>query len=214
MNGTLFAPESRGMGRIGPGPATDALWHDTYEQFPMFVITKEQVLKLGKDPNTAARYPDEYWGLGGNAYMASMDMFHQIHCVNMLRRAAFSRYPGAETDLPNNDTFPWVHLTHCVDNLLQNLKCYGSTDMYTYSWMETFKEPWPDFSISHKCRDFGALVDWANSNAVDREKFGAMAKFPLPNDTWVWPAPWLGHGGTELGHRLDPSLNFKNHDLL
>ena len=135
-------------------------------------------------------------------------------CVNMLRRAAFSRYPGAETELPNNDTYPWVHLSHCVDNLLSNLKCFGTTDIYTYTWMETFKEPWPDFSINHKCRNYDDLLDYADAYAVDEGKFKTLIRLPLPNDTWIWPAPWLGHSDSELGHKLDPELKFKNHDLV
>lgn len=45
--------------------------------------------------------PDSYWGLGNDAYVGALHFFHQVHCLNLLRKAAFAIY-GRESS--------WYHL--------------------------------------------------------------------------------------------------------
>lgn len=40
------------------------------------VVSREQIIKLGKDPNTVLRLEDEYWGYGDDAYAVQMDIMH------------------------------------------------------------------------------------------------------------------------------------------
>ena len=75
INGTLFPTEYLSIARQRPSPEVDAAW-DVFDNIKTHVITKEQVLKIGKDPATIARFDDEYWGFGADAYMAQMDVFH------------------------------------------------------------------------------------------------------------------------------------------
>jgi len=92
VEGQLF-PRNDGtdlLGRLEPGPDTDAEWEDYEIQRP-FAITAEQVRKLGKDPETTVKYPDDY-GLGDDAYMAGLDVFHQLHCFDSIRKEAFKDY--------------------------------------------------------------------------------------------------------------------------
>jgi hypothetical protein len=116
----------------------------------------------------------------------------------LLRKAAFADYPGYDAKSDPHDKMWWIHLGHCVDILLQNLKCNANTDLLTLSWMEHRDRPWSDFSVNHQCRDFETLVKWQMENAVDRKKFDRM---PVPKDAYKWPAPWE-HPDSELGHKL------------
>jgi hypothetical protein len=111
--------------------------------------------------------------------------------------------------LPNNDTYPWVHLIHCVDTLLQNLECNANNDMLTFETIEGFPM-WPDFNVHHSCRNFESLLNWARTNTIDIEEFKVWQRKPLHEDINVWPAPWLGHGDTELGVRLATDINFSD----
>jgi hypothetical protein len=122
----------------------------------------------------------------------------QIHCLNMLRKAAFEDYPGYEPNLDAKDKMWWIHLGHCTDILLQNLQCNANTEVLTLDWVEDRQAPWPDFSVNRKCRDFDALVDWQHNNAVDADKFDAMS---APKNAFVWPAPWKKQD-YELGIKL------------
>ncbi|KAF7181872.1 hypothetical protein CNMCM7691_001169 [Aspergillus felis] len=197
LNGTLFAKPEVSIAREEPGVENDAAWAQ-YEKVLTHVVTREQILKLGKNPETVARFDNDYWGMGEDAYMVQMDVMHQIHCLNLLRKAAFADYPGYEPGLDEKDKMWWIHLGHCTDILLQNIQCNANTEFLTLNWVEDRQAPWPDFSVNRKCRDFNALVDWQRNNAVDADKFDQM---PVPKHAFVWPAPWKKQD-TELGEKL------------
>lgn len=186
INGTLFTPENPSIARQIPSPELDALWLDM-EILDTHVITKEDVIKLGKDPSTVARFDNDYWGFGDDAYMARMDVFHQIHCLNMLRKKAFSDFPGYELPPPKNFKLHWLHLGHCTDILLQNIMCNANTELLTMSWMEDQLYPYPDMSINRQCKDMNTLLKWRDEHAVDAKKYRAMRKpagvheIPLPD---------------------------------
>lgn len=75
LNGTLFALPEVSIAREEPGAENDEAWHK-FEKVLTHVVTREQILKLGKDPDTVARFNDEYWGLGDDAYMVQLDVMH------------------------------------------------------------------------------------------------------------------------------------------
>ncbi|KAJ6018703.1 hypothetical protein N7522_000770 [Penicillium canescens] len=216
LNGTLFPLPEISIARQEPSAENDAAWHQ-YEKVLTHVVTREQIIKLGKDPEKVARFDDEYWGMGDDAYMVQLDVMHQIHCLNLLRKSAFADYPGYEPEMDPKDKMWWIHLGHCTDILLQNLQCNANTEVLTLDWVEGRQAPWPDFSVNRKCRDFNALVDWQHNNAVDADKFDAVS---APKDAFVWPAPWKKQDyelGTKLGeHHMQEgevlSDPHKNHD--
>jgi len=84
-----------------------------------FPITREQVLALGKDPETAARYDNEYWGLGDDAYIAALDSQHKMHCLNEIRKNAFADYGIDAPPKKVHSKLGWIHLRHCMDMLAQ-----------------------------------------------------------------------------------------------
>ncbi|KAJ5928241.1 hypothetical protein N7466_007197 [Penicillium verhagenii] len=197
LNGTFFPLPEVSIAREEPSTDNDAIWAQ-YEKVLTHVVTRDQIVKLGKDPETVASFDDKYWGMGDDAYMVQLDVMHQIHCLNMLRKAAFADYPGYEPKLDTKDKFWWIHLGHCTEILLQNLQCNANTEVLTLAWVEDRRAPWPDFSVNRKCRDFNALVDWQHNNAVDADKFDAM---PVPKNAFLWPAPWKKQD-YELGVKL------------
>lgn len=168
-NGTLFAPPnpSKFRNELTPDPIVNDAWEDL-EFIRVFPITEEQVRKLGKDPEFAARFPEEY-GLGTEAYVGQLDVFHQIHCLNLLRHLAWAEFDRDEKVCKKPySKLHWVHVSHCTDILMQNLMCTGNLDVITFNWMETEDLPFPDFNVNHRCRDFDAIVKWQEEHTVPK----------------------------------------------
>lgn len=79
LNGTLFALPEISIAREEPGPENDAVWAQ-FEKVLTHVVTRDDIIKLGKDPDTVSRFDDEYWGLGDDAYMVQLDVMH-VSCL-------------------------------------------------------------------------------------------------------------------------------------
>lgn len=129
-NGTFWPanrPDGGSVARKMPNPADEAVWDD-WEQTIVVPVTASGIRELGKDLSTAAKLEDDVWGLGDDAYAAVLDVFHQIHCLNQLRKFAYADYYHmkiANAD-PEALTTHEVHTNHCVDILLQAIQCSGN----------------------------------------------------------------------------------------
>ena len=177
LNGTLWPPENPSWSRLEPGPEADAAW-EVWEPFIAFPITRQDVIRLGKDPDTVARFDEEYWGLGPDAYPAALDVIHEIHCINALRKVAFEDFFDETPKRRRRGEIHYIHLRHCTDMLLQNVMCHADADLVTFNWMDTQSFPFPDMSINRKCRDLDALIRWKDERVVDTEKYLAWRKPP------------------------------------
>ncbi|KAF5696577.1 hypothetical protein FGLOB1_13434 [Fusarium globosum] len=167
--GGLFEAKnpSKWRNSLKPDPEVDDAWEDL-EIIRVFPITESEVRRLGKDPELLVKFPQEY-GLGDNAYMAQIDMFHQIHCLNLLRHLAWAEYNRNGTAKKPFSDLHWIHVSHCTDILMQNLMCNGNLDIITFNWVETQSNPFPDFAVNHQCRDFDAIYEWQDKHSVPKE---------------------------------------------
>ncbi|KAF4959414.1 hypothetical protein FSARC_10739 [Fusarium sarcochroum] len=169
VEGGLFEAKnpSKWRNSLAPDPVVDEAWEDL-ENIRVFPITESEVRRLGKDPELLVKFPPEY-GLGDNAYMGQIDMFHQIHCLNLLRHLAWAEYHRNGTAKKPFSDLHWVHVSHCTDILMQNLMCNGNLDIVTFNWVETQTNPFPDFGVKHQCRDFDAIYEWQDKHSVPKE---------------------------------------------
>ncbi|MCJ1312252.1 hypothetical protein MMC25_005926 [Agyrium rufum] len=158
-----------------PGPEADRHWTE-FDWIYAIPITRNEIVRLGKDPNLVAKFEDEFWGLGDDAYVGALDVFHQLHCVNALREYAFADFGEEIPTKKKHGNLQWVHLRHCVDILVQNIMCHADAGIHTYNWMDTQPQPFPDFSVNRKCRDFEQLRVYRDMHTVDMEKYKSMPK--------------------------------------
>lgn len=100
---------------IGDPEAEELL--DAFEFAETFPISHDDVIALGKDPNTAVRFPNEDFGLGEEAYVASLDIQHKLHCLNQLRKMTFADYGESMSKKKAHGQLWWIHLRHCSDML-------------------------------------------------------------------------------------------------
>ncbi|KAK8094989.1 hypothetical protein PG997_001674 [Apiospora hydei] len=178
--------------RQDPSPEVDAAWDRlSAEGIEIITVDEDAVVLSGKTPGLSVKAPLS-WGRGDQAYVAQVDVFHQIHCLNELRKEInFGYYYGADGRLNRPGGPPADHVEHkrhCLHMLLQNLMCHADVDVITHNWMHydvpdqpnrPAAEPFADFNVIKKCRDFEALLGWAQRNAVrDLPKRWAELKMP------------------------------------
>lgn len=150
-----------------PSPEVDAAW-DRVTQTYLYPMTKQDVLKMGNDPEYAVLMP-EAMGFGEGHYAGFMDVEHKIHCLDVLRKDIYSDYYG------KNDSPLWTnHVDHCIYILLEGLMCHPNLQVIPYVWMEGHPAPVPDFIQNERCWDFDTLVAWRRSHGHlnDRNYYG------------------------------------------
>lgn len=163
-----------------PGPEVDQAWNRISDEL-IFGITYEDVVQIGKNPQQAISF-NPVWGLGDNLYMAEVDVFHQIHCLNTLRKALVTNYDyywGSRWGFEPPIDFQ-THLRHCTSMLLQNLMCHADAEVITHEWREDQPWPFPDFGVVKQCRDFDAFLDWAGKADIE-DSHGRYMEYRPPN---------------------------------
>jgi hypothetical protein len=144
MNATVFpAKHGASVARELPSRAADEIW-DGWEEIVWFPITRNDILRMGKDPSTAVKLENAVWELGDDAYLADYSVSHQIHCLNSLRHIAYASYYNTTTGNPHKMGMKEIHINHCVDMLLQSIQCSGDVNLITYHWLAGQDVPEPD----------------------------------------------------------------------
>ncbi|KAI9146893.1 Oxidase ustYa [Paramyrothecium foliicola] len=136
-----------------PTPERDALWDDLYS----FGISRIPKAKAAQLVNKTVPIPGE-----PGQYVIQLNVFHQLHCLNMLRKRLYSEvdYP------PDHELMGIEHLEHCYDALRQSLTCSVDLTPLPWRWVEEMQEAKEVAQVAHTCRDFETVRTWAKKNAV------------------------------------------------
>ena len=126
-----------------PNAAADEIWEE-WELTHFLPIAEADILKLGKESSTVPKLDDKQWGLGHDAYIGGFDVYHQIHCLNSLRRIIYRSYYNETMSDPEDMGLPEIHVNHCIDILLQAIQCSGNVNLMTYRWVAGQEYPQPD----------------------------------------------------------------------
>ncbi|KAI0475469.1 hypothetical protein GGR56DRAFT_515208 [Xylariaceae sp. FL0804] len=180
VNGTLFPPDDPSVARQMPGPDADALWSEI-EVTRVFPVSGRDLARLGKDAATAVRLEDDVWGEGEDRYASVLDMFHQLHCLNSLRKIIYGRYydqvPG---DHEKPKRHHEMHINHCMDILYQSITCSNNLNLITLHWAEGQPGPFPDMSINRQCVNFDKILQWRKENTIDMDQWIAPGVMDKP----------------------------------
>lgn len=151
------------------------------------IISSEDVRKLGKDPEKAIRFPEE-WGHGPDAHMATVDGIHLLHCLNSVRKSLWINFDYYHKEPLGPEYVP--HLTHCVEAIAEHLKCKPSFELITHNWIEQQNAPFPDFALNKKCWDYEAMLRWKEKNR-HRDVEAKFKELKPPAGTVPLPLPPL-----------------------
>ncbi|KAJ0330115.1 hypothetical protein COL922a_012594 [Colletotrichum nupharicola] len=101
VKGTLFNDYTPSLiWRQPPSEEVDKAWDDM-ARIEYFGVSGDALRKMGKDPKISVSIPED-WGVGPDKYLVEIDMQHQLHCLNAIRKYAHwdyvssSRYLHAE----------------------------------------------------------------------------------------------------------------------
>ncbi|MCJ1367573.1 hypothetical protein MMC16_006707 [Acarospora aff. strigata] len=122
-----------------PGPESDAAWDSMFPLGVGFV-----------------RHPQISPKLSGLA------VFHQLHCVNMLRVGYYAAIDGTLADkqhIHDHNRRPDPHhVRHCFDYLRQALMCAADTNLEPVDFELGGTTGW---GVSRTCRNFDAVKEWS-----------------------------------------------------
>lgn len=153
------------------------------------MISREELDDLGLDP---ASLKIAHPMTGEEGYRIGIEVFHQLHCLNLLRMATFKEWYSLESvggDVATDEEDLRGHvgketrlidwhisaaddfIDHCLEALRMNLMCQSDIGVFTFkNYPEMGLEGhWPDFSTLHVCRNFDAVRDWAMVHSVTFE---------------------------------------------
>ena len=187
VDGSLFTTTNESIFRGDPSPEIDAAWDGVAaEHNDAILINSTELKRAGFDPSEYFKMPLE-WGHGDDAYPVQIDVFHQLHCLNSVRKQMYYDYYFKEKyGGYSPPEFHWKHQKHCLHLVLQGILCHANTEILPHRWVE--KEKWPSaqFSIKRQCRNFDKLHSWNMGYALpgQRPRWKTLQK---PPDAFVWP---------------------------
>ncbi|KAK5996378.1 Transacylase cctO-like protein [Cladobotryum mycophilum] len=92
-------------------------------------------------------------------YVYAIEVWHELHCLSILRTAiSYTQLEKEVHVLPNVTS---RHVEHCIDSLRQIIMCRGSTELGSWR-MDKDGEYQPYFKDPHLCRNYAAIEEWAN----------------------------------------------------
>lgn len=142
-----------GKYRGPPRPEQDEAW----ESLLRYNNLRVQEADLEKANLTSVPLKDDAGG-----YLATLDVFHSLHCVNKVRKSYYSDYYHD----PNPIADQQEHFDHCIDLLRQVIMCHGDISLHTYEWKDDYRWPWPSMQTTHQCRNWDMLMEWSKDHNV------------------------------------------------
>ncbi|KAF2672750.1 hypothetical protein BT63DRAFT_359391, partial [Microthyrium microscopicum] len=149
---TGFSPE-RSKWQGPPSPSVDEEWVALYN----FGISRVTADEAAQFYNKTSEIPGD-----PGHYITDLDVFHQLHCLNAVRKLIWPEYYHTLDNLVGKTrTKSQEHLDHCIDSLRQSLMCSADVTPLYWVWSPKRNLTLPEARVTHTCRDFEAIRQWA-----------------------------------------------------
>ncbi|KAI1496491.1 hypothetical protein F5X99DRAFT_400360 [Biscogniauxia marginata] len=163
-----------------PSPELDKNWEDLYSM-GIVAISRDEAEKL---PNKTSMLPHDEQ----QRYVVGLDVFHALHCLNMIRKLLHSEYYSESYLKDINQSHDNLdHINHCVEYLRQSVTCSVDLAPIPFQWSDAQNVYQPSMNVMHTCRNFDVVREWAKERAVVEEwdpTYRAVND-PLDPDTWT-----------------------------
>ncbi|TDZ21043.1 Cyclochlorotine biosynthesis protein O [Colletotrichum orbiculare MAFF 240422] len=108
----------------------------------------------------------------GGGVAGFIEVFHQLHCLNLVRQFTYRDSYNYSMEVPFGDTAAMLrlHVDHCIETIRLNLMCAGDVTPFlvTLDPQNKLGES-PDFETLHRCRRFDKLAEWSKSHVASHE---------------------------------------------
>ncbi|KAK3171661.1 hypothetical protein OEA41_003745 [Lepraria neglecta] len=153
-----------------PSPEIDAAWSDLLA--PMHIrVTKAELQRDNQDSVPLTE---------GGGYLGWMGVFHELHCVNMLRKWNYREYYHSDLS-PEEEKHLGSHIDHCFEMLRQSAVCHADASLTTFKWHPAKTRPMFNASESvHSCVDWDILMTSVADRVVQEEEISRLDN-PLMN---------------------------------
>ncbi|KAH8594158.1 hypothetical protein B0O99DRAFT_626048 [Bisporella sp. PMI_857] len=144
---------------MGSSPEVDEAWRNEYS-FGLVRITKDQASKL---PSQTSQIPGDT-----DHYIVGLEVFHQLHCLNAIRKALDPEYYNITLDsmAPDDRSEQRAHLDHCLELLRQATMCHSDISLNVFTWVPFKQKTLPHSESWHSCRDFEAIKQWSHKHQL------------------------------------------------
>jgi hypothetical protein len=143
----------------GSSDEVNTLWEDLYNEFGISRISADEASQLPNATMPIRGTPD---------YMVQLDVFHQLHCLNLMRKLVYpSVFPmdltsGSDKALEDVD-----HLEHCYEQLRQSIQCHSDLATIYWEWIPETKKAYGNLKTTHTCKNFDKVREWALDRKYD-----------------------------------------------
>ncbi|OCT46839.1 hypothetical protein CLCR_02102 [Cladophialophora carrionii] len=145
-----------------PNDDVDRAWEDIYGAYQRTRIDAASAAKL---PNQTASIGDD-----PGHYLITLDVFHQLHCLDFVRKRLYpSRYNTTSdlgVDRDGTRALEIEHTEHCIDTIRQSLQCSADIIPVLYKWDGFVGQVKGDARTVHSCRNFTKIQEWAAAHSV------------------------------------------------
>ncbi|KAH8879266.1 hypothetical protein GQ53DRAFT_855067 [Thozetella sp. PMI_491] len=143
-----------------PTPEREEAWQQL-SQRDFIEVPEDRISDLNRSKeDNMLHVPSE----AGTGYLALTEVFHQLHCLNLIRMytwlqaGKYETPPGGLTSTPVGNR---MHVDHCIETLRITLMCHGDvTPILVLSDPTAPLGARADFNTHHKCRNFDKISDW------------------------------------------------------
>ncbi|KAI4157958.1 MAG: hypothetical protein LQ342_007884 [Letrouitia transgressa] len=154
-----------------PSPEVDASWDELLA--PMNIrVTKEELISENLESVALTE---------GGGYLSWTATYHQLHCINVLRKWIYREYYLANLT-PSEELHIRSHVDHCVEFLRQSSLCKPDNSLVSFKWDPAETRPMFNATESeHTCVNWDTLVNSMSSRRVTEEEIRRL-KNPLQHN--------------------------------
>ena len=101
---------------------------------------------------------------GQDGWAGTFEVFHQIHCLNLLRKRFFAPERNGPADWGEEaDLWAW-HNEHCFEYLRQTLLCHADVNIFPLEYDARHEVYVPRPSAEKRCRNWDVVHEYAREH--------------------------------------------------